>query len=259
MISPPTFLPKPSEGVRGGILGAPSSSFTLCSSSSLESRSHCRFGAPDFTLSPSTLYDVLGVAAATSGLEIMVAYWRLAGACHPDAVVVADRLTSSCGSTRPTRCSPTRTSAPSMIEGSSSPIGDGGRSILPDHRILLRRPTPTADVGDGPVLDMEAVRMAAIMSKNMEAVRMSERYALRFNNYDAHPLLHACSVSIATAFTQIEGIVLQPPRDPCIEKSGLWFHLKIVPCPLLALAIYLEVVLVLPYIRSTTDAKHKVQ
>ncbi|KAG6496628.1 hypothetical protein ZIOFF_044498 [Zingiber officinale] len=93
------------------------------------------FWCPDFTLSPSTLYDVLGVAAATSGLEIMVAYWRLAGVCHSNAVVAADRLTSSCRSTRPTRRSPTRTSAPSMIEGSSSPIGDGGRSILPDRRI----------------------------------------------------------------------------------------------------------------------------
>ncbi|KAG6527809.1 hypothetical protein ZIOFF_009939 [Zingiber officinale] len=132
---PPTFLPKPSEGVRGGILGAPSSSFPLCSSPSPDSRSHCRFGALDFTLSPGTLYDVLGVAAATSGLEIVVAYCRLAGACHPDAVVAADRLTSSCGSTRPTRRSPTRTSAPSIIEGSSSPIGDGGRSILPDRHI----------------------------------------------------------------------------------------------------------------------------
>ncbi|KAG6521345.1 hypothetical protein ZIOFF_018460 [Zingiber officinale] len=81
------------------------------------------------------MYDVLGVAAATSGLEIMVAYWRLAGAYHPDAVVAADRLTSSCGSTRPTRRSPTRTSAPSMIKGSSSPIRDGGRSILPDRHI----------------------------------------------------------------------------------------------------------------------------
>ncbi|KAG6486770.1 hypothetical protein ZIOFF_055350 [Zingiber officinale] len=146
---PPTFLPKPSEGVRGRILGAPSSSFPLCSSPSPDSRSHCRFGAPDFTLSSGTLYDVLGVAAATSGLEIMVAYWRLAGACHPDAVVATDRLTSSCGSTRPTRRSPTRTSAQSMIEGSSSPIGDGGRSILPNRRIPS---TPAADVGDGPVL-----------------------------------------------------------------------------------------------------------
>ncbi|KAG6534073.1 hypothetical protein ZIOFF_007954 [Zingiber officinale] len=141
----PTFLPKPSEGVRGGILGAPSSSFPLCSSPSPDSRSHCRFGAPNFTLSPGTLYDVLSVAAATSGLEIMVAYWRLAGACHPDAVVAADRLTSSCGSTRPTRRSPTRTSAPNMIEGSSSPIGDGGRSILPDHRI----PSTPADASRG--------------------------------------------------------------------------------------------------------------
>ncbi|KAG6521987.1 hypothetical protein ZIOFF_019121 [Zingiber officinale] len=100
---------------------------------------------PDFTLSPGTLYDVLGVAAATSGLEIMVAYWRLAGACHPDAVVTADRLTSTCGSTRPTRRSPTRTSTLSMIEGSSSPIGDGGRSILPDRRI----PSTPADASCG--------------------------------------------------------------------------------------------------------------
>ncbi|KAG6483529.1 hypothetical protein ZIOFF_060177 [Zingiber officinale] len=91
------------------------------------------------------MYDVLGVAAATSGLEIMVAYWRLAAACHPDAVVAADRPTSSCGSTRPTRRSPTQTSAPSMIEGSSSPIRDGGRSILPDRRI----PTTPADASRG--------------------------------------------------------------------------------------------------------------
>ncbi|XP_042435614.1 uncharacterized protein LOC122021562 [Zingiber officinale] len=109
------------------------------------SRSHCRFGDPDFTLSPGTLYDVLGVAAATLGLEIMVAYWRLAGACHPNAVVAADRLTSSCGSTRPTRRSLTWTRAPSMIEGSSSPIGDGGRSILPDRRI----PSTPADANRG--------------------------------------------------------------------------------------------------------------
>ncbi|KAG6466049.1 hypothetical protein ZIOFF_076149 [Zingiber officinale] len=172
--TPPTFLPKPSEEVRGGILGAPSSTFPLCSSPSPDSRSHCRFGAPDFTLNPGTLYDVLGVAAATSGLEIMVAYWRLAGACHPDAVVAADRLTSSCGSTRPTRCSPTWTSAPSMIEGSSSPIGDGGRSILPDRRI----PSTPADASRGRGRWTSAVRMAAIMSKNMEAVRMSERLEL---------------------------------------------------------------------------------
>ncbi|KAG6521606.1 hypothetical protein ZIOFF_018731 [Zingiber officinale] len=205
---PPTFLQKPSEGVRGGILGAPSSSFPLCSSPSPDSRSHCRFGAPDFTLSPGTLYDVLDVAAATSGLEIMVAYWRLAGACHPDAVVAADRLTSSCGSTRPTRRSPTWTSAPSMIEGSSSSIGDGGRSILPDHRIpstsadisrergrwtsadriifdLAKQPLPIS------ILDMEAVRMAAIMSKNMEAVRMSESFTAK---------IYQITVNISTSF-----------------------------------------------------------
>ncbi|KAG6516261.1 hypothetical protein ZIOFF_026716 [Zingiber officinale] len=163
------------KGVRGGILGAPSSSFPLCSSPSPDSRSHCRFGAPDFTLSPGTLYDVLGIAAATSGLEIMVAYWRLADACHPDAVVAADRLTSSCGSTRPTRRSPTRTSAPSMIEGSSSSIGDGGRSILPDRRI----PSTPTDASRGRGKWTSAVRMAAIMSKNMEAVRMSKRKGIK--------------------------------------------------------------------------------
>ncbi|KAG6478588.1 hypothetical protein ZIOFF_062031 [Zingiber officinale] len=208
-----------------------SSSFPLCSLPSPDSRSHCRFGAPDFTLSPGTLYDVLGVAATTSGLEIMVAYWRLAGACHPDAVVAADRLTSSCGSTWPTRRSPTRKSAPSMIEGSSSPIGDGGRSILPDRRIpstpadasrgrgrwtsadriifdLAKQPLPISILFLLKLLqlihrckrrkyltvmvslhlpleeqlnnfDMEAVRMAAIMSKNMEAVRMSERKGIK--------------------------------------------------------------------------------
>lgn len=42
-----------------------------------------------------TLYDVLGVAAAASGLEIKAAYRRLARACHPDAVVAADRKTAS--------------------------------------------------------------------------------------------------------------------------------------------------------------------
>ncbi|XP_042444605.1 chaperone protein dnaJ 11, chloroplastic-like [Zingiber officinale] len=44
---------------------------------------------------PDTLYDVLGVAAAASGLEIKAAYRRLARACHPDAVVAADRKTAS--------------------------------------------------------------------------------------------------------------------------------------------------------------------
>ncbi|KAG6479150.1 hypothetical protein ZIOFF_062611 [Zingiber officinale] len=46
----------------------------------------------------------------------------------------------------------------------------------PDKRT---EPTLVADMGDGPVLDMEAVRMAAIMSKNMEAVRMSERKGIK--------------------------------------------------------------------------------
>ncbi|KAG6502889.1 hypothetical protein ZIOFF_035178 [Zingiber officinale] len=203
-----TFLPKPSEGVRGGILGAPSSSFPLCSSPSPDSRSHCHFGAPNFTLSPGTLYDVLGVAAATSGLEIMVAYWRLAGACHPDAVVAADRLTSSCGSTRPTRRSPTRTSAPSMIEGSSSPIEDGGRFILPDRRI----PSTSVDASRG-------------------RGRWTSAGTIIFNQI-CHPRNY--------------------DFDMCSNAGMI-----IVPCPLLALAIYLEVVSVLPYIRSTTDAKHK--
>ncbi|XP_042410700.1 ACT domain-containing protein ACR6-like [Zingiber officinale] len=52
--------------------------------------------------------------------------------------------------------------------------------------------------------------------------------ALRFNNYDPNTLLHACGVSIVTAFTQVGGIVLQPPQlrvgngEDFIPSRGRW-------------------------------------
>ncbi|WOL14713.1 protein argonaute 4B-like [Canna indica] len=36
--------------------------------------------------------------------------------------------------------------------------------------------------------------------------------ALKFNNYESDPMLHACGVTISTGFTQVEGRVLQPPK-----------------------------------------------
>ncbi|KAG6490127.1 hypothetical protein ZIOFF_051410 [Zingiber officinale] len=46
----------------------------------------------------------------------------------------------------------------------------------------------------------------------VEASRTNE--CPQFNNYDPNPLLHACGISIVTAFTQVGGIVLQPPQCP---------------------------------------------
>ncbi|WOK95151.1 chaperone protein dnaJ 11, chloroplastic-like [Canna indica] len=42
----------------------------------------------------ATLYEILGIAASASGLEIKAAYRRLARSCHPDAVA-ADRKGAS--------------------------------------------------------------------------------------------------------------------------------------------------------------------
>lgn len=49
---------------------------------------------PAMSVSPSSLYEVLGIPAAASGQEIKAAYRRLARVCHPDVAAI-DRKDSS--------------------------------------------------------------------------------------------------------------------------------------------------------------------
>nr|XP_018674223.1 PREDICTED: protein argonaute 4B-like [Musa acuminata subsp. malaccensis]XP_018674224.1 PREDICTED: protein argonaute 4B-like [Musa acuminata subsp. malaccensis] len=60
--------------------------------------------------------------------------------------------------------------------------------------------------------------------------------ALKFNNYDADPMLRACGVTISAGFTQVEGRVLQPPKlrvgngEDFMPSRGRWNfnHKKLV-------------------------------
>ena len=119
-LSPPTKT-KPSR---------PPSSVRFATSARAAAGTAVKPPPPAMSVSPSSLYEVLGIPAAASGQEIKAAYRRLARVCHPDVAAVGRKDSSADEFMR--------------IHAAYSTLSDPAKRADYDLRVLRRRPLSSA-------------------------------------------------------------------------------------------------------------------